>query len=265
MKNYYDILGVNKNASEDDIKKAYRKLSKQYHPDKTGGDDTKFKEINEAYSILSDKQKRNEYDNPNPFGNSGHGGFNPFGGFNMHFNFGGNGFMQQPSNIQVQMTISIEEAYYGCKKQINIGSRILNIDIPMGTCNGKILKLTGMGNKGYDMRGQEVSGDVIIKVIVGGNEKIWLNDTGTLELVRSIEWIDAILGCEMDIDIFDRIVKVRVPKYTQNGGYVIASNKGFRKFNCENEYNNLKVNFIVKMPKSLTDSQIKLLEQIRNK
>ena len=76
-KNYYDVLGVNKNASQDDIKKAYRNLSKKYHPDKNGGDDSKFKEINEAYDTLGDETKRREYDNPNPFG----GGFGGFGGF----------------------------------------------------------------------------------------------------------------------------------------------------------------------------------------
>jgi len=98
MKNYYDILGVGKTATEDDIKRAYRKLAHKYHPDKSGGDESKFKEINEAYQVLSDKGKRAQYDRfgtaggPAGFGGAG-GGFNPgaggqwggFGGGNVNW------------------------------------------------------------------------------------------------------------------------------------------------------------------------------------
>lgn len=247
-KNYYDILGVSKTATQDEIKKAFRELSKKYHPDRNGGDDTKFKEINEAYSILGDEQKRKEYDSPQqiPFMNG------------FHFT----SMRHLASDIKVKINISIEDAYYGCVKQINTGYNILNVDIPKGTINGKILKIPGKGISGYNVYGQQAVGDLYITVGVIGNDNIWLNSSGLLETMCGVNWIDAILGTEMTINIFDREVKFRVPKYTQNGGFTIVSNQGFHKFKSD-ELDSLKVNFIVKMPKSLSDEHINLLKKIK--
>lgn len=137
-KDYYKILGVGKNATQEDIKKAYKKLSVKYHPDRNQGNaecEEKMKEINEAYSVLSDEKKRKEYDNPDPFADFGG---NPFSGggmddiFNSFFGgrpFGGFGFgdmnAHQNSNaprnggdIGIKLTISLEEAYRGFKKKI---------------------------------------------------------------------------------------------------------------------------------------------------
>lgn len=256
-KNYYDILGVNKTASQDEIKKAYRNLSKKYHPDRNGGDDSKFKEINEAYDTLSDDTKRRQYDNPNPFG-GGFGGFSG-GGFTWSWN----NMRQMPQNIEVHVEISMTEAYYGCNRNVRIGSKSFNIDIPKGVTTGKVIVYSGQGGKGYDpLTGQEKYGDLCVKVNVRSTDKMYLNNDGTLEMMVTIDWIDAILGCEMDLDIFDKTVKIRVPKYTQNGGYILSAGNGFPKFKS-NGYTNLKVNFIVKMPKTLTESQIDLLETIR--
>ena len=131
-KNYYDVLGVDRNASQEDIKKAYRNLSKKYHPDKTGGDDSKFKEINEAYDTLGDESKRREYD-----------------------------------NIEVHIEISLTEAYYGCNKNVRIDSKNFNINIPKGVTSGKVIVYAGQGGKGYDpLTGQEKYGDLYVKVSV---------------------------------------------------------------------------------------------------
>lgn len=253
-KNYYDILGVNKNASQDDIKKAYRNLSKKYHPDRNDGDDSKFKEINEAYDTLGDEEKRKQYDNPNPFG----GGF---GGFTWGWNT--RNTRPMPQNIEVHIEISMTEAYYGCNRNVRIGSRNFNVDIPKGVTTGKVIVYAGQGGKGYDpLTGQEKCGDLYLKVSVRPTDKMYLNTDGSLEMMVAIDWIDAILGCDMELDVFDKTVNIRVPKYTQNGGYVLSAGKGFPKYKS-NDYTNLKVNFIVKMPKSLTQSQIDKLESIR--
>ncbi len=138
-KNYYDVLGVDKSATPDQIKSAYRKLAKQYHPDlnKDNPDAAeKFKEVNEAYECLSDSTKRANYDqfgsaegvNPNDFfgGNAG-GGFGGFGGFEDLFNIFGGGFgnarantAMQGEDLQIRINLTFKEAVFGCKKELNI-------------------------------------------------------------------------------------------------------------------------------------------------
>lgn len=269
MKNYYDVLGVDRNATQDEIKKTYRELSKKYHPDKNPGDksaEEKFKEINEAYSTLGDENKRKQYD----FASSGRG----FGGFDNETASGhwwyqgaGRGWGQgwgrpMASDLHVKVTITLEEAYYGCKKPIRLPGKQYNVDIPRGCTNGKKLKMAGLGKFGYDLYGEEKCGDLIITIQVENTNNMWLNDDGTLEVMHSIDWKDAILGGEDEVDIFDKVVKFRIRPYTQNGGYTIVSNAGIPKFKQEG-YGNLKVNFIVKMPKTLNNEQIELMKKIR--
>lgn len=157
-KNYYDILGVSKGASDDEIKKAYRKLAHKYHPDKSGGDDKKFKEINEAYQVLSDKSKRSQYDQfGQTFEGGGGGGAQGFGGFDFsgfqngfneqNFDFG-EGFgdifsdifgggrtgsrKQSGRDIQVDAEITFEEMAHGTKRDFNLYKKV-ECDVCYGT------------------------------------------------------------------------------------------------------------------------------------
>ncbi len=171
-KNYYDILGVDKKATSDDVKKAFRKLAQKHHPDK-GGDEAKFKEITEAYSILSDDKKRREYDNYGQTfagsGPQGQGGANPFGGFDfsgfqnggVEFDFGdlfGGGFgdifgggaprARRGRDISIDIEVTFKEAVLGGKREVLI-TKVGKCDVCKGdgakpgtemktceTCNG---------------------------------------------------------------------------------------------------------------------------------
>jgi len=162
---YYEILGVSKSASTDEIKRAYRKMAHKYHPDK-GGDASKFKEINEAYQILGDPQKRAQYDQFGVGGNSQSGfgsGGNPFesfqggfsqGGFSGRFGgFGGLGdifedlFSQAFSTVQAELEISPAQAICGDNLKVKIGSESLDIRIPAGVQNGTTLRFPGKGDQ----------------------------------------------------------------------------------------------------------------------
>src|SRR5690349_14673386 len=169
-RDYYEILGVGKNASPDEIKKAFRRLAVQYHPDKEGGDEAKFKEINEAYEVLKDKQKRQRYDQ---FGHAGVGGAsgggyggNPFEGFqgfggqgNQHFEFnfgdgglgdifgsffGGQQQQQGPRrgrDVETHLNLSFEEAVFGTEKNLTI-----QLDDECSHCKGSTVE------PGYEMK-----------------------------------------------------------------------------------------------------------------
>lgn len=139
MKNYYEILGVSKEATAEEIKKSYRKLSLKYHPDKNPEGEDKFKEISEAYSILSDNEKRNKYDNGGTnFEDLFNGGGNPFDMFNDLF--GNRGFNQQPRtrrgrDLNINLNITLEESYFGKEKTLNF-NRVSTNNKMCGTCKG---------------------------------------------------------------------------------------------------------------------------------
>ena len=157
-RDYYDVLGVSRSAGEDEIKKAYRKLAKKYHPDANPGDKTaedKFKEVNEAYEVLSDSQKRAQYDQFGHAafeqGGAGAGGFYNAGDFDMGdifsmFGFGGGSAArrngpQRGRDVNITIQISFEEAVFGCKKDIQV-----NVTDTCDTCGGRCKARNTCGN-----------------------------------------------------------------------------------------------------------------------
>lgn len=177
-KNYYQILGLNKNASANDIKNAYRKLAMKYHPDKNKDNkqaQQKFKEISQAYEVLGDEQKRKQYDNPpiNPFNIFTDYGFNnPFDAFKQKFN--------SNKNITIKLSISFEEMINGCKKTFNYNRHVnnkikkeqLTIDIPKGVQSGKIISFLNAGNSYGYLHNQFGKLDVIIVVQLSNEYEI---------------------------------------------------------------------------------------------
>ncbi len=158
-RDYYDILGVSKTASADEIKRAFRKHAVKHHPDKEGGDETKFKELNEAYSVLSNPKSREQYDRfghagvgAGPQGGAGFGGFEDFdfSGFGFGGGIGdifGQMFESAMANVQAQVELTIPQAVLGDKVKANFNGQSLDLEIPPGTQDGQGMVFRGKGNK----------------------------------------------------------------------------------------------------------------------
>lgn len=180
-KDFYDVLGVSRSASQDEIKRAYRKLAHKYHPDKAGKEnEEKFKEVNEAYQVLSDPQKRQAYDQFGQTnfgaGGSGYGGsyedlFRQFGGEGGGFGFGGGGggfgsifedlFGAAFANMQVQLEVRLTQALLGDTVNFEVNGEKITLHIPPGTKDGTAFQFPGKGGSYRGGRGDLI---VVIKI-----------------------------------------------------------------------------------------------------
>ena len=292
-RDYYEVLGVSKNASDDEIKKAYRKLAIKYHPDKNPGDkeaEAKFKEINEAHDVLSDKQKRARYDQ---FGHAGVGGAgfggtsgNPFGqggafnfnGQTFNFDFGGGsafddilgslfgfgaGGARRPrrgADYQTSVTLTFEEAVFGTTKTITSdnGGEI-KVKIPAGIDDGMSIRLRGKG--GPAPEGGSEPGDLYVRVRVKPHKS--LTREGAIILSeQKIDMVDAALGCEIEVLTVDGPVVMKVPAGTQSGTPFKLSGHGV-PFRSDGDRGPHIVTVIVETPKNLSRKQKELLEEFK--
>lgn len=290
-RDYYEILGVSKNASDDEIKKAYRKLAVKYHPDKNPGDkeaEAKFKEINEAHDVLSDKQKRARYDQ---FGHAGVGGAggnpfggaagNPFGGFDFNgqtfsFDFGGGGLDDILGNLfgfgagarrprrgadyQTLVTLTFEEAIFGATKNVTIDGATLKVKIPAGIDDGMSIRLRGKG--GPAPEGATEKGDLYVKIRVKPHKHLTREGAIILSEER-INMVDAALGCEIEVETVDGTVTMKVPAGTQSGTPFKLSGHGV-PFRADGDRGPHIVTIIVETPKNLSRKQKELLEEFKN-
>ena len=232
--NYYDVLGVATDASESDIKKAYRKLASQHHPDK-GGDKKQFQQIQEAYDVLGDNQKRSEYDNPVRQGFSGafHTNNHTFADdvFAQMFGAGGRGFgfsqrqMQNP-DATTTVIISISECYTGTSKILQFNNnKTHNINIPAGTLPGSRIRLNGQSPNVPNP--SLPPGDLIITVQVSRQESYDI-DGHNLIYHAEIDAISAMTGCDLPVKhVTGRTVKLKVPPGTQHGSKLRIKGMGF--------------------------------------
>ncbi len=290
-RDYYEVLGVSKNASDDEIKKAYRKLAVKYHPDKNPGNkeaEEKFKEISEAHEVLSDKQKRARYDQ---FGHAGVGGAgsasgNPFGGQNGNFNFNGQSFnfdfggggglddilgsifgfgggQRRPTrgtDYRTTVVLSFEEAVFGTTKTISADGKDLKVNIPAGIDDGMSIRLSGKG--GAAPKGG-TKGDLYIFIRVKPHKH--LTREGSIILSEKvIDMVDAALGTEVDIETVDGNVRMKVPAGTQSGTPFKLSGHGVPLMRSDGDRGPHIVTIIVETPKNLSKKQKELLEEFKN-
>jgi|TARA_R110000803_G_C11971289_1_gene319755 DnaJ-class molecular chaperone len=267
---YYNILGVNRNASDKELKSAYKKLSMQHHPDRTGGSDTKFKQVNEAYSTLKDPQKRQQYDNPQHQYNSQHfnqGGFQ--GGFDINDVMGQFGFgaRQQMRNqdITIGCNISIGEVYTGknvlATYRLNNGmEQTVDIKIPVGVRNGDKVRYSGMGQ--HDIL-QVPPGDLFVQIVIQSTNDFEVNG---LDLITSkrLNVLKLITGVYMPITVPGGAnVNLNIPGGTQPGTLLKITGKGLP--NRQGNPGNILVKIIGQTPSGLNDADKKIIEQIGKK
>lgn len=234
---HYDTLGVEKTATQEEIKKAYRKLSKQYHPDMSDGDEAKFKQIAEAYDVLGDTQKRQQYDMVG--GNSDF--FNQFG-FGDRVNmsdifdqmFGG-GFnqnaQQRGQDVRVEMRISFDEAYRGVSKRFSINGHDISMNFKPGLKTGQKFRVSGKGQP-HPFNSNLPNGDLIVGIEVQPNANFILQDND-IWVESSLPWYKIMLGCKIQVNTPEGLISINVPKGTVPGKTLRIKEKGFPIYNTD--------------------------------
>lgn len=287
-KDYYKILGVDKNASQDEIKKAFRKLAHQYHPDKQGGDEAKFKEANEAYTVLSDEKKRAQYDqfgsgafNGGFGGGNGYsGGFGGFEGFQGGFDFSGfqNGDIdlndilgsifgnrgrartRKGHDIQMDIEVDFKDSILGFQKDISLNRRKGGIEkfkvtIPPGIDNGEMIRVRGKGEPIDD----GVPGDLFLKIYVKPH-KFLHKDGINLYTEQKIKLTEAIEGTTLELDVIGEILKVKVPAGINHGEILRVKEKGVPTTHGSGS---LLIKILVKTPEKLSKKAKEAIEILK--
>lgn len=277
QKDYYKILGIEKNASQDEIKKAFRKLAHQYHPDKNKGDDSKFKEVNEAYTVLSDEKKRKQYDT---FGNAdaGFGGFNGaqgFGGFDFsqftqngqqfEFDlgdifgefFGGAGGRRprRGKNITLDIELSFKEAAFGLEKEVSNGKERFTVKIPAGIQNGEGLRVAGKGEQG-----EAGPGDLIVRVWVAEDKHLRREGYNVITEAK-IKLSQALLGAEIKVESLDGPLDIKIPTGVAHSEMLRVKGKGIP--HESGKRGDMYVVIFIDIPRKLSKNAQKLVEELK--
>lgn len=268
---HYETLGIEKTATADEIKKAYKRMASKHHPDKEGGDTAKFQEIQQAYEILGDAEKRAEYDNPQPKFEGFSGSWGGPGGIDieamlreMHRQNGG--FRRAPQrnkDIRVHVNISLAETLEEQKKTISVqatnGNRFnVDITIPRGAAHGTTLKYAGQGD---DFDANLTRGDLYVIVLVTANNKFEQYGPNNVLTNLEINAIEAMTGTEKEVQGIDgKTFLIKIPPGCQYGAKFGLGGQGLYALNSATR-GNLIVVVTIKTP-VLTEEQLTVLRTI---
>lgn len=287
---YYKILGVDKKATQKEIKSAYRKLARKYHPDLNPNDKDakrKFQQINEANEVLSDPEKRKKYDHYGEdwkhAGEYSHAGgyerqtsgaerdgyrrmyddseFSEFfeslfgefrtGGRSRRVKFRG-------EDYNAELHLDLIDAFRTHQRTLEVNGKKIRITIPAGIENGQTIKIAGHGGKGIN---GGPDGDLYITFLIN-NDPNFKRLGNNLYTNVELDLYTAVLGGEITIDTLSGKVKLKVSPETQNGTKIKLKGKGFPVYKAKDQYGDLYVTYTVRLPKNLTERQKKLFMEL---
>lgn len=287
---YYKILGLSKTATDKDIKKAYRKLARKYHPDLNPKDaeaEKKFKQINEANEVLSDPEKRKKYDeygkdwehaeeferqkkarqSKHDFGGYTYSGGQSADDFSDFFEsmFGGGGFKSSRQGIKfrgqdfnAKFQLNLTDTLSTHKQTLTVNDKNIRITIPAGIEDGQTIKITGHGGPGVN---NGPKGDLYITFKINNNTS-FLREASNLYKTIEIPLTTAALGGEITTETLNGKVKLKVKPETQNGTKVKLAGKGLPKYKKEGQSGDLIITYKVKIPSKLTTKQKELFKEL---
>jgi curved DNA-binding protein len=289
---YYKILEINKSATEAEIKKAYRKLARKYHPDLNPNDkeaEKKFKEINEANEVLSNPENRKKYDK---YGEnwqhseqyekanqqqqyqrgSQQGGYQDFSGGGGDFSdffesmFGGRSSggrsgrsaQYKGQDFNAELHLDLKDVYTTHKRTLTINGKNIRLSIPAGVENGQQIKIPGHGGDGVS---GGPKGDLYITFSID-NQSNFKRDKSNLYTTVNLDLYKALLGGEITVDTFDGKVKLKILPGTQNGTKVKLKGKGFPVYKKEGVFGDLYVDYQIVIPTNLTQKEKELITEL---
>jgi curved DNA-binding protein len=281
---YYQILGIEKKATQEDIKKAFRKLARKHHPDLNPNNEeskVNFQKINEANNVLSDPEKRKKYDqygkdweHADEFEKAKRAQSSDqrrsrtsqnSGDFSDFFDtmFGGSSGRGREvkfrgEDFQATLELSLLDAYKTHKQTLHVNGKNIRITVPAGIENGQTIKISGHGGTGLN---GGPNGDLYITFSIG-THKDFRRLGNDLHATVELDLYKAILGGELVIDTMEGKVKLKVTPETQNGSQVKLKGKGFPVYKKEGTFGDLYITYVIKIPTGLTDKQKELFTEL---